>query len=240
MPDPIPTPPPMPTPAGTKSTPTRVWDLPTRLFHWTLALVMVGAVISAKVGGNAMVWHFRLGLVVLALLTFRLLWGWLGGRWSRFASFVYAPATLLRYLRGQAQPGEHLDVGHNPLGSLSVFALLGLAALQVASGLVADDEIANVGPLNRFVDSALAATATAWHKAWGQWVLLALVGLHVAAIVFYRVRHRKDLVRPMLTGDKPLPAGTPASADGAGQRWLALALALACAALAGWVAQLSP
>jgi cytochrome b len=204
--------------ASASTRPVRVWDLPTRLFHWALALCLVGSVVSAKIGGNAMVWHFRFGAAVLALLAFRLLWGLVGGRWSRFSSFIYAPGTLLRYLRGQARPDEHLDVGHNPLGSLSVFALLGVLALQVSTGLVADDEIANVGPLNRFVSSALAAAATGWHKNWGQYVLLALVALHVAAIVYYAVGRKHNLVGPMLVGDKPLPAGTPASRDNGATR----------------------
>jgi len=208
----------------------RVWDLPTRVFHWMLALCIVGSVISAKIGGNAMVWHFRFGFVVFTLLVFRLLWGLVGGRWSRFASFIYAPATVIRYLRGQGRADEHLDVGHNPLGSLSVFALLGLLALQVATGLVADDEIAAVGPLNRFVNGALAGRATHWHKDYGQWILLALVALHVAAIVYYRVRKKHNLVRSMLVGDKPLPPGTPAATDSAWTR----ALALLLIALCGW------
>lgn len=228
----------MPDTTAASELPIRVWDLPTRVFHWALALTMVGSVISAKVGGNAMTWHFRLGLLALALVVFRLLWGFFGGRWSRFASFLYAPTTVLRYLRGQAAPGEHLDVGHSPLGSLSVFALLTVVAVQVATGLVADDEIANVGPLNRFVSADIVGSATSWHKEWGQWLLLALVVLHVAAIVFYRLRHRKDLVRPMVVGDKPLPPDTPASADGLPQRLLAAALALACVALAVWIGRL--
>ena len=94
----------------------RVWDLPTRLFHWVLAACVIGSVVSAKIGGNAMVWHFRLGYVVFTLLAFRLLWGMVGGRWSRFGSFVYAPATLLRYLRGGSRAEEHHEVGHSPLG----------------------------------------------------------------------------------------------------------------------------
>jgi cytochrome b len=150
---------PAPVPPAASPTPVRVWDLPTRLFHWTLAATVIGSVISAKIGGNAMVWHFRLGALVIALVAFRVLWGLVGGRWSRFASFIYAPSTVLRYLRGQARPGEHLDVGHNPLGSFSVFALLGFLALQAATGLVADDEIANVGPLNRFASAGLVARA---------------------------------------------------------------------------------
>ena len=226
-------------PAPTAITAVRVWDLPTRLFHWTLALAIVGSVVSAKIGGNAMVWHMRLGCLVLALLAFRVLWGLVGGRWSRFASFIYAPATVLRYLRGQAQPGEHLDVGHNPLGSFSVLGLLGLLALQVATGLVADDEIATVGPLNRFVSPEVVSQATGWHKQYGQWILLAMVALHVAAILFYLLKKRNNLVQPMLVGDKLLPAETPASADGAGQRILALVLFALCAAGAAWVASLA-
>jgi cytochrome b len=216
----------------------RVWDLPTRLFHWSLALAIAASVISGQIGGNAMVWHFRLGYAVFALLAFRLLWGLVGGRWSRFSSFIYAPATVLRYLRGQTRPGEHLEVGHNPLGAFSVFGLLALLVVQVASGLVADDEIANIGPLNRFVSSAFASTATGWHKDPGKLLLLVLVSLHIGAIVYYRLRRGKNLVRPMLVGDKPLPAGTPASADGPAQRLLALALLAGCAGLATWIAKL--
>jgi cytochrome b len=216
----------------------RVWDLPTRLFHWGLALTIVGSVLSAKIGGNAMVWHFRFGFVVFTLLAFRLLWGVVGGRWSRFASFIYAPGTVLRYLRGQVRPGEHLDVGHNPLGSFSVLGLLAILAVQVGTGLVADDEIANLGPLNRFVSTAAALAATSWHKGWGQGLILVLVVLHIGAIVFYRWRRKIDLVRPMLVGDKPLPAGTPASADGWPQRVLALALLLLCAGGVTWLVRL--
>ena len=206
----------------------RVWDLPTRLFHWTLACCVLVSVVSAKVGGDAMVWHFRSGYVVLGLLAFRLLWGLVGGRWSRFAAFAPRPATLRRYLRGEAAPHEHLDVGHSPLGALSVFALLGVLAVQVGTGLVADDEIASVGPLNRFVDGTTALAATAWHKGWGQWAILGLVALHLAAIAFYTLRGRA-LVGPMVGGDKSLAPGTPASADGPRQRLLALGLAMACA-----------
>jgi len=215
--------------------PVRVWDLPTRLFHWVLALTIVGSVISAKLGGNAMVWHFRFGYVVFTLLAFRLVWGLVGGRWSRFASFIHAPGTLLRYLRGEHRPGEHVDVGHNPLGSLSVFALLAVLAVQVGTGLVADDEIANLGPLNRFVASATALDATSWHKQWGQWLVLGLVALHIAAILFYLLRRKTNLVWPMVSGDKALPAATPASADALPQRLLAVALLVACTGLVSWV-----
>ena len=216
----------------------RVWDLPTRVFHWLLAAALVVQVITGQIGGNALEWHFRSGYVVMTLLLFRLLWGFVGGHWSRFSRFLYAPATVLRYLRGQARADEHLDVGHNPLGAGSVFALLFFLSLQVATGLVADDEIATVGPLNKFVSNASASTATHWHKDFGQVILIVLVLLHVSAIVYYRVKRGKNLVRPMLTGDKLLPPGTPAASDGVASRLLAAGLVAACAALVAWVVKL--
>ena len=218
--------------------PIRIWDLPTRLFHWTLAATVVGSVITGQIGGNALPWHFRLGYLAFGLLVFRVLWGLVGGRWSRFASFIYAPGTVLRYLRGRARPDEHLDVGHNPLGSFSVFALLALLAVQVGTGLVADDEIASTGPLNRFVATATGLAATAWHKHFGAKILIVLVLLHVGAIVFYKLKKKVNLVPPMISGDKALPPQVPASADNGRTRALAAVLALACAALVTWVVRL--
>lgn len=211
----------------------RVWDFPTRLFHGVLALAVIGSVVSAKIGGAAMVWHFRCGYLVFGLLLFRLVWGLMGGRWSRFSSFLWSPGALLRYLRGQPRAGEHFEVGHSPLGALSVFALLAVLAVQVATGLVGDDEIASVGPLNRFVATATGLAATAWHKHWGQWLVLALVALHLAAIAAYALK-RRNLVGPMIHGDKTLPAGVPGSADDGAARLRALAVAAACA-LAVWL-----
>ena len=121
----------------------------------------------------------RLGLLVGALLAFRLVWGLVGGRWSRFANFVRGPAALLRYLRGAHRPGDYFEVGHNPLGAVSVLAMLAVLAAQVATGLLADDEIANTGPLNQFVANATGLVATGWHKGAGQWLILALMGLHL-------------------------------------------------------------
>jgi cytochrome b len=216
----------------------RVWDLPTRFFHWLLAACVIASIVSAKIGGNAMAWHFRIGYTILALLAFRLLWGLVGGHWSRFARFVYSPATLLRYLSGKARADEHLDVGHSPTGALSVFALLAVLGVQVATGLVADDEIASTGPLVRFVSGSTSSVATGWHKGWGQWLIISLVVLHVVAIIFYLVKKRQNLIAPMLSGDKSLPEGVPASADGTGARVLAAALLAGCAGGVAWLVSL--
>jgi cytochrome b len=216
----------------------RVWDLPTRLFHWLLAATVIGSVTTGLIGGGLMVWHLRLGSLAMALLAFRLLWGFVGGRWSRFASFVYAPGTVLRYLRGDVRAGEHLDVGHTPLGAGSVFALLAILIVQVGTGLMADDEIATVGPLNRYVSSATAALATGWHKNVGFKVILALALLHIGAILYYRWRKKLDLIGPMVSGDKSLPGAVPAARDDLRTRLLAVVIALACAAAAAWVMRL--
>jgi cytochrome b len=213
----------------------RVWDLPTRLFHWSLVLCVVGSFISAKIGGNAMTWHLGFGYAVCALLAFRLVWGFAGGHWSRFANFLYGPAALLRYLRGEGRDDEHLDVGHTPLGSVSVFAMLIFLSAQVASGLFADDEIATTGPLNKLVSSAAGLWFSGYHRSIGQWVLLALILLHVAATLTYRVRLRIDLIGPMISGDKVLRSGVPASEDGDATRALAAVLLTACAAIVACV-----
>ena len=214
----------------------RIWDLPTRLFHWALAASVIALVVTAKMGGNAMVWHLRLGYVVLALLVFRLVWGLLGGRWSRFASFLYSPARLVRYLRGQGQAED--SAGHSPLGALSVFALLAVLMAQVGTGLFSDDEIAFSGPLTRFVSGATVGQATSYHKEIGQYLVLGLVALHVLAILFYVLVRKQRLVAPMLHGDKELPQPLPASRDDGASRAFALVALAAGAGLAWWVSTL--
>lgn len=212
-----------PTPAHTSpATAVRIWDLPTRLFHWLLAAAVIGLVITGNVGGNAMNWHFRLGYAVLALLVFRLLWGLVGGRWSRFASFFPTPGRLWRYLRGSASAVE--TAGHNPLGALAVLAMLGLLALQVFSGLMTDDEIAFTGPLVARVPGEWVSWATSWHSNWGAPLLMGLIGLHLLALLVHRLLGHR-LVKAMVLGDKTLAEPVPPAQDSAATRLLALLLA---------------
>lgn len=214
----------------------RVWDLPTRLFHWALVACVVGLVVTGKVGGAAITWHARLGYAVLALLLFRIVWGLVGGRWSRFASFLYGPSSVIAYIRGKAHP-DHL-VGHNPLGAGSVFAMLAVLLAQVATGLVSDDEISFTGPLNRFVASAKGLAATWYHKQIGQWLLIGLVVLHVGAVVYYLWKKNDNLVRPMVVGDKELAQPAPASRDDAASRAGAAVVLGVCAGLVTWIVKL--
>ena len=215
----------------------RVWDLPTRIFHWALVVCIAGSVVTSQIGGNAMPWHFRFGYCIASLLLFRLVWGFVGGRWSRFSRFIYSPMTVLRYLTGRAGP-EH-SIGHNPLGAASVFAMLSFLLAQVGSGVFSDDEIAASGPLTKFVSGATVGIATHYHKGIGKYVLLGLVVLHVAAIVFYLLRKRENLVRPMLGGDKLVEATVESSRDDPRSRVTAAVVFALCAGLVAWSVKLA-
>ena len=199
-----------------------IWDLPTRLFHWLLVLSIVALVVTGKAGGSWMEWHGRLGLLVLGLLVFRLLWGVMGSTYARFAGFFPTPAKVAAYLRGQ----WHAP-GHNPLGACSVLALLAVPLFQALTGLVANDDIAFVGPLYDLVGRDLSNLATRWHLLAVN-VLLALVALHVAAILFYAHIKKDNLVKPMVLGWKDSAHGESARGGG----WIAFVVALALAVLA--------
>lgn len=208
----------------------RIWDLPTRVFHWTLALAVFCLVVTGNVGGDAMVWHMRLGYAVLALMGFRLLWGVLGGHWSRFAHFPLGLPSVLRYLKGAREPRLHW--GHNPLGSWAVVAMLLALALQAVAGLMVDDEIAYAGPLTGLVSGDAVQLATWYHKQVGKFVVLGLVVLHLLAVAFHSLALRERLVPAMWHGDKSVDQTEgPASEDSSQRRLLALGLVLVCAGL---------
>ena len=215
---------------------TRIWDLPTRIFHWALVLCVTGLIISGNVGGNAMTWHFRFGYSVLALLIFRLSWGLIGGRWSRFSSFIYSPSSIIKYLKGEGHP--HHSIGHNPLGAFSVFSLLVFLAAQVATGLFSDDDIATSGPFSKFVSDATVRLVSGYHTTFGKIFIVVLVLLHVGAILYYLYKKRENLIQPMIHGDKVLPLDTPASRDDTASRAVALLLFAASAALVYWLVSL--
>lgn len=201
-----------------------VWDLPTRLFHWLLAAAVAGAVATAQLGGNLMIWHGRLGVAVVGLLSFRLAWGLVGSTYARFAQFLPSPETVFAYLKG-----EWKGLGHNPLGALSVLALLGVLALQALTGLFANDDIAFNGPLFALVDKDLSDRLTGIHHLAAD-LLYILVALHLGAIMFYAHVRKNNLVRPMIVGWKHATEGESAR----GGRLPALLFALALAGLALW------
>ena len=205
-----------------------VWDLPIRLFHWSLLVLVVAAFVSGQLGGNLIVWHGRCGLAIAGLLVFRLLWGVFGSTHARFASFVPGPQRLLAYVRGQWQ-----GVGHNPLGALSVLGLLAVLALQTTSGLFANDDIAFEGPLAALVSKELSDWLSGLHRQ-NVVVLIALVVLHIAAILFYARVKQDNLVKPMITGYKDVSDPGLQPARGGGLPAFVCAVLIAAAAV--WVA----
>ncbi|MDR2366055.1 MAG: cytochrome b/b6 domain-containing protein [Zoogloeaceae bacterium] len=206
----------------------KVWDLPTRLFHWLLVISIAALFVTGKMEG-VIVWHGRIGVFVVGLLVFRVVWGVVGSTYARFSQFFPTPGSILAYLKG-----EWRGLGHNPLGALSVFALLFLAALQTGLGLFTYDEISFQGPLYPLVSDEIAIRFTGWHRllAYG---LLAFAGLHVASIIFYKLVQKHDLLLPMLTGRADV-AENESFPSARGGDISAFCLAMALAALVLWAA----
>jgi cytochrome b len=200
--------------ALTGGAPQPVWDLPTRLFHWTLAALIAFSWWSVEYQHSD--WHIWSGCAILALLIFRILWGFAGSSTARFVGFVRGPRAIADYWRGGWR-----GIGHNPLGALSVLALLLVTAVQVGLGLVSQDEDGIVmGPPAQLVSSDTSDEARDIHELWF-YVLLGFIALHLLAIVYYRVRGKK-LTLPMITGraaSKPEPRRC-GRANG-GRRWSA-------------------
>lgn len=205
-----------------------LWDLPTRLFHWLLVLAVTGSLVSVNLGGTWMLWHERCGLAVIGLLSFRLAWGVVGSTHARFHEFIPGPASIAAYLKGEWQ-----GLGHNPLGALSVFAMLGLLGFQAVTGLFATDAIAFNGPLYRAVSSSWNDTITSWHKL-TEWFIYGLIGLHIASVLFYTLVKKDNLIAPMVTGRKEVSQQVAKEREGGG--WIALIVALVVAGVAVWLA----
>ena len=210
----------------------RVWSLPVRLFHWGTAALAVFSVVTAKVGGNALQWHFWSGYAVLTLVLFRVLWGLAGDHHARFGAFVRGPRAVLAYLRGEYSAGP----GHNPVGALSVLALLACLFVQAATGLFANDAIFSEGPLAKMVSGATSDRLTSIHK-WNELVLYGLVSLHLAAIAFYELVRRRRLIAPMVTGHRRDERGL-STRDDAAMRLRALVLLAVAALLVTYVVRL--
>jgi cytochrome b len=209
--------------------PVLVWDLPVRLFHWLVVLLVLGAYTTWKL--NWMDWHVRIGEALLALVLFRLLWGCFGSDTARFRNFLAAPVTALRHLRHMFRRETDLQVGHNPAGGWMVLLLLGLLLGETLTGLYINNDIADEGPFTELVSALVANTISALHDIlWD--VLLVAVALHLLAIALYALAKGHNLLRPMLTGRKPLPAriAAPRSAS-VMLALLLLAISAAAAAL---------
>ncbi|NIO40585.1 MAG: cytochrome B [Burkholderiales bacterium] len=187
-----------------------VWDLPVRVFHWALVLLIVSQIVSVSIGGNAMEYHELGGFTLLTLVLFRIVWGFVGTPTARFANFVCGPRAVLHYVKSLVSKQPQQYAGHNPLGGWSVLAMLASVLVQAVSGLFADDEIMTTGPLWKYVSEDTANLFNVVHET-NAVVLLTLICIHLAAILFYLMRKKENLIKPMFTGTKQLAKTIPAS-----------------------------
>jgi len=215
--------------------PVKVWDGATRLFHWTLAVALGVAWWSGEEGNFTV--HFIAGHVVVGLILFRLLWGFIGSETARFSAFVRGPGAVLAYLRRMVGKTPDYSVGHNPAGAVMVLALLALVTIQAGTGLFASENTwAFVsGPLAGLVSADVSATLTSLHKGVLFDGLVVLAGVHIAAAFLYLLVKRENLIRPMVLGRKALPAAKADPPPSMASPLLAVAVAIAVAALTGWL-----
>ncbi len=181
-----------------------VWDGFVRAFHWSLVLLFSLSIVTAKLGGNWIVWHMYSGYAILALVLFRIVWGFVGGEFARFGAFLSGPVIAARYGLGLLKKNSQYVISHNPLGGIMVVVLLVLLAAQAGFGLFSDDEIATTGPLARYVSTETSLKAMSWHRQLGD-VLIGLVVIHILAVLFHIVVKKESLIRAMFDGKKMLP-----------------------------------
>ncbi|MCB1644341.1 MAG: cytochrome b/b6 domain-containing protein [Pseudomonadales bacterium] len=175
-----------------------VWDVPTRLFHWALVILITISFYTGLTGGfDIMDYHMLSGYGILSLIIFRLIWGFTGNRHARFTGFVRGPAAVMAYLREIRT--QRPTPGHNPLGALSVIAILLAILVQAGTGLFASDDIFTEGPLVHLIDAGTSGSLTEIHELM-MYITGGLIGLHIAAILWYRFGKQTNLVKPMLTG----------------------------------------
>lgn len=184
----------------------QVWDLPVRLFHWALVVLLVFSYVAVKT--DQIERHILSGKLILSLVLFRILWGFVGGEHARFASFLKGPGTTLGYFRDLLRGRARRYLGHNPIGAWSALLLILLVGLQAGAGLFATDDIMTDGPLRYLVSDAVSARLTTLHK-YGENVLVVLIILHLLAVLFYVVFKKDNLVKAMITGRKKVGMGDP-------------------------------
>jgi cytochrome b len=212
----------------------RVWDVPVRVFHWTLVLAIVAAFVTNRLGVAYFQYHVWCGYLVLVLILFRIVWGLVGTKHALFSNFVRGPKATVRYaakfIRGRR---EHY-AGHNPLGAWMIVTLLGMLGIQALLGLVADDEIFNTGPLSGYVSHEVSLRLTSIHRIMFYWIAAA-IAIHILAVLAHTFLAQENLIRAMLTGHKSAPSATSRDHIHTSRTWLAVLVTIALSAGLAWI-----
>lgn len=226
------TPPPADAAPAAPREPVAVWDWPVRVVHWSMVLLLVLLLITGLRGGDALQWHMRFGQALLALVLFRVLWGFVGSRNARFRAFVRGPRAAARYVRSRVRGTPEIHATHNPIGGWMVIALLVAMLVQIGTGLFTNDDILWDGPLAKHVSKDTSDALASFHRRFA-WVVVTLAALHVLAVVAYLAVFRENLARAMVDGMKSLPAdlADPSAASASSVKAMVL---LAACGLAVW------
>ena len=217
----------------------RVWDLPVRITHWLLVFGIAGSYATHKLGVAYFKYHMWFVYLVVVLAAFRILWGLVGTRHARFASFLRGPRATGAYLLAMLRGNASATPGHNPIGAWMVLFLLFALVAQGVTGLFANDEIFNTGPLYGYISDALSLRLTSWHRRLFDWILIAVV-LHVLAVVAHRLLAGHDLIGPMFSGRKPASLVAEHEAISSSRLWLATLLLAGLAATVTWLVLRAP
>ncbi|MFD1008586.1 MULTISPECIES: cytochrome b/b6 domain-containing protein [Oceanisphaera] len=215
------------------SRPIKVWDWSIRVFHWCLPVLLFLLWYSA---GDDMDRHMLFAQALLALITYRIVWGFIGTPYARFSHFLYHPKHIVNYLLVSHKPNKPIYLSHNPVGGIMVLVILATLLFQLTTGLFATDDIFYNGPLYMYASGATTKLMTFLHKKWFYWGILLIVGMHILAIVMYRLRG-EGLVKAMVTGHKDAPKARladelPATAA---FPWIRFVIAVALAATPVWI-----
>jgi len=216
-----------------------VWDLPVRLIHWGLVLAVAGAWATQEIEGDWFRYHVWCGYAVLVLTATRIVWGLFGTRHALFARFVRSPGAALHYALAWVRGDAPRYAGHNPLGAWMIVAMLAMLATQAVTGLFANDQILNTGPLFGYVSAAFSDRITTVHKSLFDWIIAA-IAIHVAAAFAYLVLKRENLIGPMFTGHKPAADVPEGESIGRSRTWLAIAIAAALGAILALIVRNAP
>lgn len=217
--------------APTKRSRVAVWDLPVRAVHWSIVLLLIGLIVTGRLGNEWLLWHMRFGQTMLALVVFRVIWGFVGSRNARFSAFLYRPSAVVRYARSLFGTHE-VHATHNPLGGWMVVLLLAALLAQATMGLFTNDDILWGGPFSEKVTKATSDAISAYHRRFW-WVVVALSLLHIGAVLAYLMLLKDNLIVPMVTGYKDLPGGIATPEDAGASAAKATVLLLLCG-LAVW------
>lgn len=223
---------------ATKNT-LKVWDLPVRLFHWSLVILFIAAYVTNALGTNYFTYHLWSGYAIIVLVSFRILWGLVGTYHARFFNFVRNPLVTTKYALSVLRKKDKHYAGHNPLGAVMVIVLLLTILTQAVTGLFSNDEIFNLGPLYGYISDELSLQLTSLHRQLFYWILGAVV-LHILAVFAHVFFKRENIIKAMFSGEKTAIDFIDKKSIKSSRIWLAIIIVLALSLALAWIIYSAP